>query len=126
MRAVGSGATSDFEMKMWLDAIPSLMMREDGRRLVAKYTQRLAERAAAKSDIETEIYNQTGKMPSATAVRAELKKRFPNFLDEADMAFISGGKAPKQTGPNKQIKRTGTLNGRKVIEYTDGSIVYGD
>lgn len=28
--------------------------------------------------------------------------------------------------PSKQIKRRGTLNGRKVVQYTDGSIEYAD
>jgi len=96
MRAVGSGATSDFEMKMWLEAIPSLMMTDNGRNLVKKYTQRVADRAATKADIEMEIYNKTGNLPSAKAVRDEMGRRFNRFLDDQDMAFMGGSPAPQQ------------------------------
>jgi len=106
MRAVGSGATSDFEMKMWLDAIPSLMMTENGRNIVRKYTERLADRQAAKADIEVELYNSTGKMPSATAVRNALKQRFPGFLDKSDLAFISPGQRSPQA-PQAQPAQPG-------------------
>lgn len=31
-----------------------------------------------------------------------------------------------QQSPQRAVKRTGTLNGRKVVEYADGSINYAD
>jgi hypothetical protein len=48
---------------------------------------------------------------------------------EADMA-IAAGRGASQLTPKapaqRQIKRTGTANGRKVVEYSDGSIEYAD
>lgn len=98
MRAAGSGATSDFEMKMWMKAIPTLATTEAGRELMRKYTNRVAERAAARADIEAELIDERGRVEYAEVYR-RMKARFGDkFLDPEDAAMLRGGKAV----PSKQ------------------------
>ena len=55
LRVQGSGATSDFEIKQFMSAIPSLAQFPEGRELLATYTQRFADRAAAAADIKAKM-----------------------------------------------------------------------
>lgn len=55
LRVAGSGATSDFEAKQFLNAIPSLMQTPQGRELMAVYSEKLANRAAAAADIRASM-----------------------------------------------------------------------
>jgi len=55
LRVQGSGATSDFEIKQFMSAIPSLAQYPEGRELLATYTQRFADRAAAAADIKAKM-----------------------------------------------------------------------
>jgi hypothetical protein len=55
LRVPGSGATSDFETKQFMAAIPSLSQYPEGRELLATYTQRFADRAAAAADIKAKM-----------------------------------------------------------------------
>jgi len=55
LRVPGSGATSDFEMKQFMAAIPSLAQYPQGRELLATYTQRFADRAVAAADIKSKM-----------------------------------------------------------------------
>jgi hypothetical protein len=50
----------------------------------------------------------------------DIRKHYTNWKNA-----VSGGKA-EAPAPAKTVKRTGTSNGRKVVEYTDGSIEYAD
>lgn len=51
VRASGSGATSDFEMKSYLASIPGLINTPNGRKMMAEVAERMAEREAVASDI---------------------------------------------------------------------------
>lgn len=55
LRVAGSGATSDFEMKSFLSAIPSLFNTQQGRELMVTYSEKLANRAAAAADIRAKL-----------------------------------------------------------------------
>lgn len=55
LRVPGSGATSDFEMKSYLAAIPSLFNTAQGRELMVTYAEKLANRAAAAADIRAKL-----------------------------------------------------------------------
>lgn len=55
LRVEGSGATSDFEMKAFMAAIPSLFNTAEGRELMAVYADKLANRAAAAADIRAQL-----------------------------------------------------------------------
>lgn len=92
MRAAGSGATSDFEMKMWMKAVPTLATTEQGRQLMQKYTTRVAERAAGRADIEAQVIDERGRVDYAEVTRRMKAKFGDSFLDSADKPLISGGK----------------------------------
>lgn len=88
MRAAGSGATSDFEMKAYMAAIPTLSTTEMGRELMAKYMLRIAERAQVRAEIVNDI-EQGGKLPTPKLVADEMRKRLPDrFFDDADRAHF--------------------------------------
>ena len=75
------------------------------------------------SNAELKLYLATATDPTLSL---EANKE---ALDRIEQLYGSGalGKAdapPKPAG--KTVKRTGTSNGRKVVEYTDGSIEYAD
>lgn len=93
MRAVGSGATSDFEMKAYMASIPTLATTERGRDLMGKYAQRIADRAQARAEIINDI-EQEGKLPTPAVISARMKMRLKDaFFDEDDKAFFGiGGK----------------------------------
>jgi hypothetical protein len=55
LRVANSGATSDFEIKSFLSAIPSLFNTAQGRELMATYSEKLANRAAAAADIRAKL-----------------------------------------------------------------------
>jgi flagellar protein FlgJ len=58
LRVEGSGATSDFETKSFLAAIPSLFNTAQGRELMAVYAEKLANRSAAAADIRAQLVEQ--------------------------------------------------------------------
>jgi hypothetical protein len=62
-------------------------------------------------------YGREGLLSQVAQARSLLQKR-------KDAVMRSQG---KEAGPTpKAVKRTGTLNGRKVVEYEDGSVEYAD
>lgn len=73
LRVEGSGATSDFEAKSYLNAIPSLIQYPEGRELMAVYAERLAERAARAADLRAQMV-QTGDF-SIENFRREMKNQ---------------------------------------------------
>lgn len=50
LRAPGSGSTTDFEMRAFLDSFPQLTQTENGRKLLAKYSKKFAERSIKLAD----------------------------------------------------------------------------
>lgn len=88
MRAAGSGATSDFEMKAYMAAIPTLATTEKGRELMAKYANRVAERAQVRAEIVNDI-EQSGRLPTPAIIAAEMRKRLGDkFFDDADRQYF--------------------------------------
>jgi hypothetical protein len=55
LRVPGSGATSDFESRMYLNSIPRLITYSGGRELMAVYAERLANRAIAAADLRSKM-----------------------------------------------------------------------
>ena len=107
LRVEGSGATSDFEIKSFLSAIPSLFNTAEGRELMATYTQRLADRSAAAADIRARLTeeNKFSLKNFREALRAEGLDRV--FTDE-DLVRLRGGtssNAPGSTLPPEVKKR---------------------
>jgi hypothetical protein len=96
MRAAGSGATSDFEMKAFMAAIPSLSTTEKGRSLMARYAQKIAERAQIRAEIVNEI-EQSGSLPTPRQISDRMKARLGDrFFDDKDKAFFGIQAAPQQ------------------------------
>lgn len=96
MRAAGSGATSDMEMKMYMRAIPSIATTEAGRELMLKYANRVAERAQVRAEIVNDI-ESAGKLPSPAEISKRMKQRLGDqFFDEKDKAFFGMKSAPGQ------------------------------
>jgi len=50
LRAPGSGSTTDFEMRAFLDSFPQLSQTENGRALLAKYANKFADRQRKLAD----------------------------------------------------------------------------
>jgi hypothetical protein len=99
MRAAGSGATSDFEMKAFMAAIPSLSTTEKGRSLMARYAQKIAERAQIRAEIVNEI-EQSGSLPTPRQIADRMKARLGDrFFDDKDKAFFGIQAAPQQARP---------------------------
>lgn len=73
IRVDGSGATSDFDARSYLNAIPNLMNTAEGRELMAKYAEKLANRAAAAADIRARMVSE-GDF-SVRRFQEELKKQ---------------------------------------------------
>lgn len=96
LRVPGSGATSDFEMKQFMAAIPSLAQYPQGRELLATYTQRFADRAVAAADIKSKMI-EDGTY-SLKAFQNELKNAgYERILTPEDLKNLNVTQAPAAT-----------------------------
>jgi hypothetical protein len=96
LRVPGSGATSDFEMKQFMAAIPSLAQYPEGRELLATYTQRFADRAVAAADIKAKMI-EDGTY-SLKSFQNELKNAgYERILTPEDLQKLNATKAPAET-----------------------------
>ncbi len=77
-----------------------------------------------QSDRDVENYKiMVGKLGDPTIPAAERAAALDTI--EALQRQYTGGQKPQQS-QQKSIARTGTVNGRKVVQYSDGSIDYAD
>lgn len=96
LRVPGSGATSDTDLKLFLSAIPSLSQYAEGRELLATYTQRFADRAAAAADIKAKMI-EDGTY-SIKAFQNELKNAgYETVLTPEDLQRLNTFQAPAGT-----------------------------
>jgi hypothetical protein len=104
LRVAGSGATSDFEAKQFLNAIPSLMQTAEGRELMAVYSEKLANRAVAAADIRAAMV-EDGTY-SIKNFQQKLKEQgFDRVFTTEEIASLTNKKtstqaAPKYVNPN--------------------------
>jgi hypothetical protein len=97
LRVPGSGATSDFEMKQFMAAIPSLAQYPEGRELLATYTQRFADRAVAAADIKAKMI-EDGTY-SLKAFQTELKNAgYERILTPEDLQKLNAAKPSTGAG----------------------------
>lgn len=104
LRVAGSGATSDFEAKQFLNAIPSLMQTAEGRELMAVYSEKLANRAAAAADIRAamvedgtySIKNFQQKLKEQGFDRVFTKEEIASLTNKK----VEGQAATKYVNPN--------------------------
>lgn len=106
IRVEGSGATSDFEARSYLNAIPSLMNTAEGRELMAVYAERFANRAAAAADIRAKMVSE-GNF-SVRRFQEELKAQgLTQILTPNDLKILSGEqpKASPSLAPGVTVRR---------------------
>lgn len=106
IRVEGSGATSDFEARSYLNAIPSLMNTAEGRELMAVYAERFANRAAAAADIRAQMVVD-GKF-SVRRFQEELKKQgLTQILSPEDLKILRGEqpKASPSIAPGVTVRK---------------------
>jgi hypothetical protein len=110
LRVEGSGATSDFEMRMWLDAIPNLVTYPEGRQKMLDMARKFAQRVEAVAEIRNRLIEQDNYSPQK--LRNEVEKRLgKNTLDATDRQLIEKGKgmSAPQPGVRRYNPATGTL-----------------
>lgn len=101
LRVAGSGATSDFEAKQFLNAIPSLIQTPQGRELMAVYSEKLASRAAAAADIRAAMV-EDGTY-SIKNFQEKLKQQgFDRVFTKEEIAALTNKKVDGQT-PSKYV-----------------------
>lgn len=97
LRVAGSGATSDFEIKSFLSAIPSLFNTAEGREVMATYAEKLANRAAAAADIRAQL-TEEGRY-SIKNFQEEMKKQgIDRVFTNEDLNVLRGKKAASSGG----------------------------
>jgi hypothetical protein len=109
LRVEGSGATSDFEIKSFLSAIPSLFNTREGRETLSTYSQRLADRAAAAADIRAELV-EAGTFSIANFQKALKERGLDRVFTPEDIKVLRGGSVPTESGTNL------TPEGQKAFE----------
>jgi hypothetical protein len=98
LRVAGSGATSDFEAKQFLNALPSLMQTAEGRELMAVYSEKLANRAAAAADIRAAMV-EDGTY-SIKNFQEKLKEQgYDRVFTKEEIAALTNKKTGGQTAP---------------------------
>jgi len=97
LRVPGSGATSDFETKQFLAAIPSLAQYPAGRELIAVYTEKLAQRAVAAADVRTQMI-EAGNYSVKNFQQALKDQGLDRVFTNAELATLRSGKAPTEIG----------------------------
>jgi hypothetical protein len=84
-----------------------------------------------QSDKDTQSYKEAaGQLANPnlpTKIRQEAGKEILRLMKERKDQFVSTDMAREGFGAApKTVTRTGTLNGRKVVEYSDGTTAYAD
>ncbi|NDD85366.1 hypothetical protein EBZ38_13975, partial [bacterium] len=94
LRAPGSGSTTDFEMRAFLDAFPQLSQTENGRKLLAKYAGKFAERQRKLGDRARDLLRKNQYSLEAIAT---YDNSLGSLFDDDIKALIGG--APKPYRP---------------------------
>lgn len=89
-RAPGSGATTDFEMRLYMDAVPRLGSTRAGNLLIADLGERLARRRVEENRIADDLIRRTG---SLAGLDDALDKLGPVFSPD-DRRRLMGISAP--------------------------------
>jgi hypothetical protein len=108
LRAVFGGMPTEGERKILLEVQGSVNMKASQRKEIYERAIQMAER----------------RMEQSTQKAKQLREG-SFFTPNGGPAAPSAPQAAPQAAPSgKSIKRTGTLNGKKVIEYSDGTVEY--
>ncbi len=96
LRVEGSGATSDFEIKSFLAAIPSLFNTAEGREIMAVYAEKLANRAVGAADIRARLIEENnGKFYIKEYQKALKDAGLTQVFTPEDLQILRGKQAPQ-------------------------------
>lgn len=118
MRTPGAGASSDTDVKMFVDSIPTLSKTEEGNRALATYYGKLRERTAQILQIQQDLLRKHEYIPVAEERKA-IQALGPLFSDE-DKIILKG---KTSSAPTKNYVGF-TPDGKRV--YEEGGKRYVD
>lgn len=98
MRVPGSGATSDFEMRAFLKALPGLGKTPEGNAIINNVFNAIAEQKIAAADIASKVLNKE-------ITRSEGEKALRNLSDPMELWRKSKGALPSQSPKNIDIEQ---------------------
>lgn len=110
MRTPGSGSSSDTDVKMFVDSIPTLSKTEDGNRALATYYGKLRDRTAQILQIQQDLLRKYEYIP-VTEERAAIKALGPLFSDE-DKSVLKGTAQKAATKPSNVIRTYNPATGQ--------------
>lgn len=94
---------------------------------IMKATGMSAKQMDSNAELKMYLATATDPTKSLEANRAALARLEEMFgMGAGSLGSGGGNGASGSWGAGKTVKRTGTYNGRKVIEYTDGTVEYGN
>lgn len=101
MRAVGSGASSDRDVAMFLDGLPNLMRTPEGNRLVIQNLRKITERKQQEEQFMRQWYRKNNS--SLDGVYEAMDKQFgPLFSPQERQAMAAGGGGAPAATPQVQ------------------------
>lgn len=109
------GAMSDADRNFLVASIPGVENTPNGWRSMIEWRRKLADAAISQQREAERFMRDGGRLKDLPAHMQQYAERNPVFNEQA---------APSTQA--RQVRRTGTLNGRRVVEYTDGSREYAD
>lgn len=119
LRVPGSGATTDYEMRLYMDALPNLMQFREGRELIATVLERAAERAAISADIRNELL-LSGKYSAKEHRRLMKEQVGEHILTAEELQIVKpGAKARPAAAPSPPASaapQTKTIGGKTYIK----------
>ena len=83
-----------------------------------------------QSDADRKAYESAAGQIADTSVPTEMRqaaaKEVVRLMQKRRNQFTVKGEGAAPSSPARAVTRTGTLNGRRVVEYSDGKVEYAD
>lgn len=112
VREPGSGATSNFEMELYMKSIPNLGDTPRSRKIAARYAEFNASRMSRLQDTRAELTYRLGRVPTNPEIDDELNRKYEDwddagFLDQEDVRFLieKGGLSPEEQAKWREMKK---------------------
>lgn len=138
MRDPGSGVSSDLDVRMFERGTVGVDKPRQTNVNIGKAIVARSQMAQDYADFRATYLEQNGTLQGADRHWKEYANANPIF-DHAKKDYslnqgrrhwrehFQGGQAPAaKDKPTRTVTRTGTLNGRKVVQYSDGTTEYAD
>jgi len=115
-RVPGSGATSDFDAKMFRDSLPRLINTPEGNKLVLDTMERLAQNRMARADIANKV--QTGEITRQEGMKqlSQLQSDARKLSETVKTAAVKP--AAPQAKPGQPVKVSSPEEARKLPKGT--------